>query len=124
MQLLLKLSREEPKEKNAEKINGKEYDERLKEIGLPTFEYHHTRADVIEVYKLLNDIDRTTTTILPRNGDENTREHSHKLFKQRARLSVGKHVFSHRVVSTLDNSPAIVVDAPLVRAYTVFRMRR
>lgn len=33
------------------------YSERLKEICLPTLEFRRTRADIIEVYKILNKID-------------------------------------------------------------------
>ena len=34
------------------------YEERLKKLGLPTLNYHRMTADVIEVYKIINQHDR------------------------------------------------------------------
>ena len=36
------------------------YEERLKKLGLPSLEYQRIRADVIEVYKILNQLDRVS----------------------------------------------------------------
>ena len=36
------------------------YTERLKELGFPTLEYRRKRADMIQVFKILNDIDSTS----------------------------------------------------------------
>ena len=33
------------------------YSERLRKLGLPTFEYRRERADLIQVYQILNNID-------------------------------------------------------------------
>ena len=38
-------------------MKGKTYPERLKRLGLPTLEYRRERADMVEVYKIMNDID-------------------------------------------------------------------
>ena len=35
-----------------------DYSERLKALGLPTLEYRRERADMVEVYKILHDIDK------------------------------------------------------------------
>ena len=34
------------------------YSEGLKRLGLPTLEYRRERADLVQTYKILNDIDR------------------------------------------------------------------
>ena len=34
------------------------YNERLKKLGIPSLEYRRLRADVIEVHKIVNQIDR------------------------------------------------------------------
>ena len=37
--------------------NNLSYPERLRKLGLPSLEYRRERADMIQVYKVLNDID-------------------------------------------------------------------
>lgn len=39
-------------------LSGYTYEERLKTLGIPSLEYQRLRADVIEVYKIINKIDR------------------------------------------------------------------
>jgi hypothetical protein len=38
-------------------LKGKTYEEKLKELGLPTLEKRRYRADLLQLYKILNDID-------------------------------------------------------------------
>ena len=40
------------------------YSERLKSLGLPSLEYRRERADVVEVYKIMNQIDNIDTGII------------------------------------------------------------
>ena len=39
-------------------LKGKTYCERLKFLGLPTLEYRRERADMVQVYKIINEIDK------------------------------------------------------------------
>ena len=39
-------------------ISHLSYSERLRALGLPSLEYRRERADVIQVYKILHDIDK------------------------------------------------------------------
>ena len=65
------------------------YSERLKRLGLPTLEYRRERADLVQTYKILNDIDRLDKDkIFKRAHYAQTRGHNFKLFKQRSRLNV------------------------------------
>ena len=36
--------------------------ERLRKLGLPALEYRRLRADIVQVYKILNNIDKVDTT--------------------------------------------------------------
>ena len=49
-------------------MKGKNYPERLKRLGLPTLEYRRERADMVEVYKIMNDIDLANMDKLFSNG--------------------------------------------------------
>jgi hypothetical protein len=49
-------------------IQHKTYTQRLKYLGLPSLQYRRLRADMIETYKILNNIDKVQyEQILPLN---------------------------------------------------------
>lgn len=70
------------------------YQERLQELGLPSLEYRQLKADVIEVFKIINSIDTVNIekffTFAQYAG---TRGHSHKLFKRRPCKCVLKQIY-------------------------------
>ena len=71
------------------------YSERLRAFGLPTLEYRRERADVIQVYKILQDIDKIDKNKLFTLSDyTSARGHSLKLFKLRSRLEIRNNSFS------------------------------
>ena len=60
------------------------YPERLKKLGLPTLEYRRERADLIQVFKTLNNIDLVDKEKLFTIAEyRQTRGHPYKLFKRR-----------------------------------------
>ncbi len=62
------------------------YHERLKILGLPTLEYRRLRADMIQVYKILNGIDLANKDkLFTMTAYHATRGNTQKLFKKRAR---------------------------------------
>ena len=62
-------------------MKGKNYSERLKRLGLPTLEYRRERADIVEVYKIMNDIDLANKEKLFQMATfQATRGHPLKLF--------------------------------------------
>jgi len=74
-----------------------DYETRLKMMGLTTLETRRIRADMIEVYKILNGLEgiESGSKFIKRVGI--FRGHSQKLFKKRVRLDAGKYCFSNRV---------------------------
>ena len=73
------------------------YEDRLSELRLTTLETRRIRADLIEVFKIINrggSYCKGIGLIRDRGG---RRGHGFKLFKKRFRLDVGKYVFSNRV---------------------------
>ena len=58
------------------------YNERLKKLGIPSLEYRRLRAGVIEVYKIVNQIDRMPIDKFFTINDEiSTRSNGLKQFK-------------------------------------------
>ena len=61
------------------------YPERLPELGLPTMIYRRRRADVLQIFKIINGTDKVQSNkIFQLVGDTVTRGHSLKIFKLRA----------------------------------------
>ena len=77
-------------------ISHMSYEESLKHLGLPTLEYRRARADMKQVYKIINQIDKVDIsklfTFAPHGA---TRGHSLKLFKPRAQLNARQQSFSN-----------------------------
>ena len=94
------------------------YEERLKTLGLPSLEYRRLRADMIEGYKILNNIDKVDInkffTIIERNI---TRGNDLKLYKGRSRLNIRANVFSNRVVDMWNSLTNHIILAPFLNAF-------
>ena len=94
------------------------YPERLKKLGLPTLEYRRERADLIQVFKILNNIDLVDKEKLFTIAEyRQTRGHPFKLFKRRSRLNIRANSFSNRVVNSWNTLPENVVNAPSLNAF-------
>ena len=100
------------------------YKERLTRLKLPTLAFRRLRGDMIETYKILNNIydSRVTGGLLDLyvnhiDNPERIRGHTLKLFKRRARLNTRQKFFSHRVVDTWNSLPQNVVSAPSLRSF-------
>ena len=94
------------------------YSERLKALDLPTLEYRRERADMVEVYKILHDIDKVDKSrLFTLSSYTSTRGHSLKLFKRRSRLSIRTGMFSNRVVEVWNSLPETVVMAPSLNSF-------
>ena len=88
------------------------YSERLKHLGLPSLQYRRLRADTIEVFKIMNNIDIVDKTkLFPPSISTNTRGHHQRIFKQHSRTNIRKQSFSQRVVNTWNSLPTEVVSA-------------
>ena len=94
------------------------YPERLRTLGLPTLEYRRERADLIQVYKILHDIDSVDKGKLFTTAQYRaTRGHSYKLHKERSRLNLRAGTFSNRVINAWNKLPENVVNAPSLNAF-------
>ena len=94
------------------------YKERLKKLGLPSLEYRRERADLIEVYKIMNDIDQVDKDKLFEFPTYTaTRGHQFKLAKKQHRLKVRSNSFSLRVIDSWNSLPETVVMAPSLNCF-------
>ena len=90
----------------------------LRKLGLPTLEYRRQHADIIQVYKILNGIDKVDKNKLFSVTTYNrTLGHPKKLFKERSRLNVRANSFSNSVVNIWNQLPEDVVMAPSLNTF-------
>ena len=75
------------------------------------------RGDMIDLYKYMHGIYKTSRPQFERHSGRETRGNSLKLAKHHCRLTVRSNFFSERVVSTWNNLPDSVVQAPTINAF-------
>lgn len=102
-----------------EECNSLGYEERLKITGLTTLETRRIRADLIEVYKVIKQLENVDEKVFFKRYSEGTsargasvtRGNSCKLETRRCRLDVTKYSFGNRVVKEWNQLPDQVVQA-------------
>ena len=88
-------------------LKNYEYEERLRALNIPSLEYRRIRGDLIETFKIFNNLyDPSTTKPLINLSPvytNITRSNSLKIFKKRFNLNTYKYFFSNRVVNIWNN---------------------
>ena len=93
------------------------YSDRLRKLGLPSLQYRRIRSDIVETYKIMNNIDKADKdTLFPQNIS-NTRGHKLKIYKRHCRTNIRKYSFSQRVVDLWNSLPPEVVEAKSVNSF-------
>lgn len=81
-------------------LEGKTYEQRLRKLGLPSLEYRRLRADLIQVYRIFQGIDKLDITdIFVLDTNDRTRHHPRKIFKGRWNYVLKRNSFQYRVIS-------------------------
>ena len=96
-------------------LKDKEYEDRLKEMKIPSMTYRRVRGDMIEVYKYTYNIYKLDNSILKLDNKSSTRRHIYKLEKQRCKTSLRHKFFTQRVVERWNKRQ--VVEAPSANAF-------
>ena len=99
-------------------IRDLEYEERLKQLNLPSLAYRRLRGDLIETYKLTHNLyNMDPESFFQFDNSTRTRGHRYKIRKQASRLEVRKNYFGLRIVNVWNSLPEAVVEAPSVNAF-------
>ena len=85
------------------------YTKRIDKLKLTTLEERHLRADMIQVYKILNDKQNVFPKQLLKLNERLGRNNSKKLYKFRRRLDGCKYGFTSRVVDNCNALPDRVI---------------
>ena len=95
------------------------YEDRLRELMLPSMEYRRKRGDMIQLFKIMNGLVRLDATELftPVSMVNNTRGHQQRVRQQRAHKAVRAKSFSQRTIKSWNSLPKYVINAPSVDAF-------
>ena len=93
------------------------YEDRLKEMDLPTLAYRRKRGDLIEAFKYTHGLYGVNSELLPKDTGNRTRGHKYKLAKRNCKLDIRKHFFSMRIVNIWNGLPASIVEAPSLNSF-------
>jgi len=99
--------------KHVKSLRGLLYEQRLRQLNLPTLRYPRHRGNMIEVYKILRGIYDTDISagILELTQDSKTREHSLKLVAQHSKMEIRSNCFTVGVVKPWNSLPEYVVSS-------------
>ena len=110
-------ARERRATKLVSEIKTLTYEERLKALGLPTLIYRRERADMVQLYKIMNQIDKVHLQALETNTESRTRGHDLKLVKKYHTYASTKNNFSARCVNPWNSLPQTCVNSPTLNSF-------
>ena len=93
------------------------YEDRLRMLNLTTLQYRRYRMDMIQVFKIIHNIDDVKMEDFFEFSDLNTRGHSKKLVKPRALKSFRQNSFCVRVIDKWNALPDDMVNTSTVLSF-------
>ncbi|WAR26475.1 hypothetical protein MAR_012179, partial [Mya arenaria] len=99
-------------------FRGLSYQERLKELNLPTLDYRRKRFDMIQVFKIIHEVDDINASVFFNFADNSgTRGHCLKLAMPKAHKSIRLNSFGHRTISIWNGLPHNIVTCSTVNSF-------
>ena len=99
-------------------LKNKTYSARLKHLKLPTLKFRRIRGDLIELYKMINNIyDKDISLYINFAPCTRTRGSSKKIFAQHCKYDLRKHYYLNRVARLWNGLPESIVSAPTVNTF-------
>jgi len=91
---------------------------RTKKLNLWSLEERRNRADVVEVFKMLNGFSAVPfETFFQLDLNNRTRDHTAKIKKNRCRTDLRKHFFSERVVNKWNSLKEETIKARTINSF-------
>ena len=98
-------------------INHLPYQERLKKINLPSLHHRRRRGDMIQVFKIMKQVERINSNDFFQPSNTNLRGHNYKIYKLKSATSLRQHSFSRRVINDWNSLPFDVVNCSTVNLF-------
>ena len=96
---------------------GKVVSLRLQVLDIPKLKDRRVRGDMIEVFKIMNDLENIDKNSLFQIINTNRRGHSKQILKQRCNKTQTQHTFLHRVTDKWNTLPSHIVNAKTVTPF-------
>ena len=94
------------------------YEARLRSLKLPSLDYQRRRGDMLQVFRILNGLDRLDPQIFFKLSKQiRTRGHCQKLYNDHSRLELRKHVFSQMIINDWNSLPELVITCKSVNIF-------
>ena len=87
------------------------YEDRLIQFKLQSLEKRRQRADIIELYRIINGIDRLDCADHILFADGYTRGHEFKIKKRKNKSDIGKYSYFSRIVGAWNSLPEELIKA-------------
>ena len=99
-------------------LRDKPYSQRLEELKIPSLAYRRKRGDMIQMFKIMNNLVRIDKNNFFTSGSERqTRGHPQKVFKEHATKRQRFYSFSQRIVNDWNSLPPEVIKATSIHAF-------
>ena len=104
-------------------LRASTYEERLRELGLPSLQARRLEIDMVQTYKLVNNMDMDKSELWFERADSrrvtrnNTGTVKHNLLPKRDQHEYKRNFFSSRVVESWNGLPVEVRDVPTVSCF-------
>ena len=99
-------------------LKGLSYEDRLRTLNLPTLVYRRLRGDMIEAFKIVQNIyDPKVAPVLSFRENSTLRGHSKTLSKSRCIRKLRSNCFTQRITNSWNSLPENVISAPSVNAF-------
>ena len=93
------------------------YQERLKQLKLPSLHHRRRRGDMIQVFKIMKQVDRLSVEDFFQLSDSGLRGHAYKVYKKKSTTSLRQQSFSRRIINEWNSLPHHVVDSVTVNSF-------
>ena len=97
-------------------LSGLTYEDRLRQLEIPTLERRRERGDLISIYRMVNGLEEVDENLLKLDV-RSTRGHGRRLKKENCRRDIKKHSFPHRVVDKWNGLREDIVEAVSVHSF-------
>ena len=99
-------------------LRNKSYEDRLRELKLPSLENRRLRGQLIEVFKIVNGFDNIKLEdLFERATDNNTRTKGFKLKLKRFQSNITGNFFTYKITAIWNELPADIVQSTSVNMF-------